>query len=360
LIIFTGGTTGVPKSALLNHVNTTFMSYLEYEYFNKSLSSIDISGRIKSLAALPPSHVGGTVELIGMPIVGGFEIILMNDWTPYSVLEVTAKERIPWMGGVPTMYAILLSLPDLDKFDLSCLKLAALGGEKVPLELADGVTKRIAPVLVAGYGSTEAGSAVSYTEPGDDLKKIDEGYVGKPFTTVEVKIVDEQGKELPAGQIGEVIIGGPLVIPEYYNMPEENEIGFTADHWCKTGDLGYLDENGGIYIKGRIKQIIRVGSYTVLPTEIEEVAMQYKNVGVSAAIGVPDKIYGEVVWLFVAPVWGETVDVNGLKEFLFANLAKFKVPRNIIIREDIPITRIGKADRTRLKNDTLASLEKGL
>jgi acyl-CoA synthetase (AMP-forming)/AMP-acid ligase II len=143
-------------------------------------------------------------------------------------------------------------------------------------------------------------------------------------------------------------------------MPEENEIGFTADHWCKTGDLGYLDENGGIYIKGRIKQIIRVGSYTVLPTEIEEVAMQYKNVGVSAAIGVPDKIYGEVVWLFVAPVWGETVDVNGLKEFLFANLAKFKVPRNIIIREDIPITRIGKADRTRLKNDTLASLEKGL
>lgn len=360
LIIFTGGTTGVPKSALLNHVNTTFMSYLEYDYFNKSLGSIDISGRIKSLAALPPSHVGGTVELIGMPIVGGFEIILMSDWTPYSVLEVTAKERIPWMGGVPTMYAILLSLPDLDKYDLSCLKLAALGGEKVPLELADGVTKRIAPVLVAGYGSTEAGSAVSYTEPGDDLKKIDEGYVGKPFTTVEVKIVDEQGKELPAGQIGEVIIGGPLVIPEYYNMPEENEVGFTADHWCKTGDLGYLDENGGIYIKGRIKQIIRVGGYTVLPTEIEEVAMQYKNVGVSAAIGVPDKIYGEVVWLFVAPVWGETVDVTGLKEFLFANLAKFKVPKNIIIREDIPITRIGKADRTRLKNDTLASLEKGL
>lgn len=112
LIIFTGGTTGVPKAALLNHVNTTFMSYLECDYFNKSLGSIGISGRLKSLAALPPSHVGGTVELIGMPLVSGFEIILMDDWTPYRVLEVTAKERIPWMGGVPTMYAILLSLPD--------------------------------------------------------------------------------------------------------------------------------------------------------------------------------------------------------------------------------------------------------
>jgi acyl-CoA synthetase (AMP-forming)/AMP-acid ligase II len=359
LIIFTGGTTGVPKSALLNHLNTAFMSYLEYDYFNKSLGSVGISGRLKSLAALPPSHVGGTVELIGMPLVGGFEIILMEDWTPYKVLEVTARERIPWMGGVPTMYAILLSLPDLDKFDLSCLKLAALGGEKVPLELAEGVTRRIAPVLVAGYGSTEAGSAVSYTLPGDDLKKIDEGYVGKPFDTVEIKVVDERGKELPAGQTGELIIGGPLVIPEYYNMPEENAAGFTADHWCKTGDLGYLDEDGGIYIKGRIKQIIRVGSYTVLPTEVEEVAMQYKNVGVGAAIGVPDKIYGEVVWLFVAPVWGESVDVDGLKEFLGANLAKFKVPRNIVVRDDIPITRIGKADRTRLRNETLASLDKG-
>lgn len=357
LIIFTGGTTGVPKSALLNHINTTFMSYLEYHYFEGVLSKVGVNGRIKSLAALPPSHVGGTVELIGMPLVGGFEIILMEDWNPYSVLEVTAREKIPWMGGVPTMYAILLSLPDLDKFDLSGLKLAALGGEKVPLELAEGVTKRIAPVLVSGYGSTEAGSAVSYTEPDDDLRKIDQGYVGKPFDTVQIKIVNAAGDELPQGEIGEVIIGGPLVIPEYYDMPDENEAGFTKDHWCKTGDLGFVDENGGIYIKGRIKQIIRVGSYTVLPTEVEEVAMQFPNVGTCAAIGVPDKIYGEVIWLFVAPVWGATVDATGLNEFLSANLAKFKVPRKIIIRDDIPITRIGKADRTKLRDETLAALE---
>lgn len=357
LIIFTGGTTGVPKAALLNNLNTTFMSYIEYGFFRRALSQVGIEGRIKSLAALPPSHVGGTVELIGMPLVGGFEIILMEDWSPYKVLEVTASEKIPWMGGVPTMYAILLSLPDLGKFNLSCIKLAALGGERVSLELSGGIKDKIAPVIVSGYGSTEAGSAVSYTDPGDDPKWIDEGYVGKPFPTVLIRIVDTAGREVPRGEVGEVIIGGPLVIPRYYNMPEEDEVGFTPDGWCKTGDLGYQTQDGGIYIKGRIKQIIRVGSYTVLPTEVEDAAAQYPNVGLSAAIGIPDKIYGEVVWLYIAPVWGTTVDIDGLTAHLKENLAAFKVPRKIIIKDDIPITRIGKSDRTALKNEIMKTLD---
>ncbi len=356
LIIFTGGTTGVPKAALLNNLNTTLMSYIEYGFFRRTLSQVGIDGRIKSLAALPPSHVGGTVELIGMPLVGGFEIILMEDWSPYKVLEVTADRKIPWMGGVPTMYAILLSLPDLDKFDLSCVKLAALGGERVSLELAAGIKEKIAPVIVCGYGSTEAGSAVSYTEPDDNPEWIDQGYVGRPFSTVMIKVVDDAGNEVPRGEVGEVIIGGPLVIPHYYNMPDEDEAGFTPDGWCKTGDLGYLTKDNGIYIKGRIKQIIRVGSYTVLPTEVEEAANQYQNVGLSAAIGVPDKIYGEVVWLYIAPVWGTAVDIDGLLGHLKENLAAFKVPRKIIIKDDIPITRIGKSDRTALKNEVIKTL----
>jgi acyl-CoA synthetase (AMP-forming)/AMP-acid ligase II len=357
LIIFTGGTTGVPKAALLNNLNTVFMSYIEYGFFRRTLSQVGIDGRIKSLAALPPSHVGGTVELIGMPLVGGFEIILMEDWNPYKVLEVTAGQKIPWMGGVPTMYAILLSLPDLDTFDLSCVKLAALGGERVSLELAAGIKEKIAPVIVVGYGSTEAGSAVSYTEPGDNPEWIDQGYVGKPFSTVMTKVVDDAGNEVSRGEVGEVIIGGPLVIPHYYNMPEEDEAGFTDDGWCKTGDLGYLTQDGGIYIKGRIKQIIRVGSYTVLPTEVEEEAAHYQNVGLAAAIGIPDKIYGEVVWLYIAPVWGTTVDIDGLMAHLKENLAAFKVPRKIIIKDDIPITRIGKSDRTALKNELMKTLD---
>ena len=357
MIIFTGGTTGVPKAALLSHKNMTLMSYIEYQFFVEHFTSMEISGRIKTLASLPPSHIGGTVELIGMPIVGGMEMILMDDWNPYRVLEVTERENIQWIGGVPTMYAIILSLPDLDKFDLSHVKVAILSGEKISLELAQGIIDKIAPVLINGYGSTESGAEIAFTLPGDDIKKIADGYAGHPLSVVKVKIVDENTNELPPGEMGEIIIGGPLVIPEYFNMPEENKEGFTENGWCITGDLGYLTKSGELYIKGRKKQIIRVGSYTVLPTEVEEVALEYENVGLAATIGVPDNIYGEIIWLYIAPVWGTELDTEGLMEFLKNKLAKFKVPKKIVIKDDIPITRIGKADRTKLRNDVLKSLE---
>ncbi len=359
LIVFSGGTTGVPKAALLSHRNSVYMSYVEVEMFDEWLAPQGITGRIKSVAALPPSHVGGTVEFLGTGIVGGLELIMMETWNPYAVLEMTQKEKVPWIGGVPTMYAIILSLPDLAKFDLSCLKLAVLSGEKVSHELIAGIKEKIAPVVINGYGSTEAGSEVTFTEPDEDFAKIADGYVGKPIGNTEIKIIDEKGKELPLGEMGEIIVSGPLTIKSYYNMEEEDRVGFTKDGWCRTGDLGYMTEDGGLYIKGRIKQIIRVGSYTVLPTEVEEVAIEYKNVGLAAAIGVPDKIYGEVVWLFIAPVWGTQVDTDGLLRFLESKLAKFKVPKKIVIKDDIPITRIGKADRTRLRKDVIASLESG-
>jgi acyl-CoA synthetase (AMP-forming)/AMP-acid ligase II len=359
LIVFSGGTTGVPKAALLSHTNSVYMSYIEVLLFNKWLGPHGSGGRIKSVAALPPSHVGGTVEFIGTGIVGGLELIMMDTWNPYAVLEMTQKEQVPWIGGVPTMYAIILSLPDLAKFDLSCVKLAILSGEKVNLELLTGIRDKIAPIVINGYGSTETGSEVTFTEPGDDFARIADGYVGNPIGGMQIKIIDEKGRELGPGEPGEIITKGPLSIQHYYNMPQEDKAGFTADGWCRTGDLGYLTADGGLYIKGRIKQIIRVGSYTVLPTEIEEVAIEYENVGLAAAIGVPDKIYGEVVWLFIAPVWGTKLNIEGLMGFLETKLAKFKVPKKIVIKDDIPITRIGKADRTRLRKEVLAAIEKG-
>ncbi len=357
LIVFSGGTTGIPKAALLSHTNSVYMSYIEVLLFNEWLGPYGSNGRIKSVAALPPSHVGGTVEFIGTGIVGGLELIMMDSWSPYAVLEMTQKEQVPWIGGVPTMYAIILSLPDLSKYDLSCVKLAILSGEKVNMELLTGIRNKIAPIVINGYGSTETGSEVTFSEPGDEFSRLADGYVGKPIGGMEIKIVDEKRKELPAGEMGEIITRGPLSIKKYYNMPEEDKAGFTKDGWCRTGDLGYMTPDGGLYIKGRIKQIIRVGSYTVLPTEIEEVAIEYENVGLAAAIGVPDKIYGEVVWLFIAPVWGTEVNVGGLMKFLETKLAKFKVPKQIVIKDDIPITRIGKADRTKLRKDVVDSLK---
>ena len=138
-------------------------------------------------------------------------------------------------------------------------------------------------------------------------------------------------------------------------MPEEDKVGFTSDGWCKTGDLGYLAQDGGLHIQGRKKQIIRVGGYTVLPTEVEEVALKIPGVALAAAIGMPDKIYGEVVWLFVCPEAVRTIKEEEVLEVCKKELAKFKVPQKVVVRESIPTTRIGKADRLALVKEVRES-----
>jgi len=349
LVVFTGGTTGVPKAALLSHRNMAFMSYLDVMYMMRNnFADVD---RPTTIAPLPPSHVGGTVEFIGSGLVGGSKMILMKQWSPHEVLAITEKEKLKWIGGVPTMFAIILAMPDLDKYDLSSLELAVCSGEKVPLELLEGIRHKITHNVISGYGSTEAGAEVTITEAGDDLAKIADGYGGKPLPTVKIRIEDDDGNELPQGKVGEIMVTGPLAIPSYYNMPEEDEAGFTADGWVKTGDLGYLDEEGGLFIIGRKKHIIRVGGYTVVPSEVEEVALQVPGVAVAAAIGVPHPIYFEQVVLVVVPEEGRTVDEEKVIEACRAELAEFKVPKKIVVREEVPVTRIGKVDRKALETE---------
>jgi acyl-CoA synthetase (AMP-forming)/AMP-acid ligase II len=355
LVVFTGGTTGVPKAALLSHRNMTLMSYLDVVHLmGGTLAS---PAREKMAAPLPPSHVGGTVEFIGSGLVGGNEMIMMESWSPHEVLAATEREKLRWIGGVPTMFAILLAMPDLDRYDLSSVELAICSGEKVPLELLEGIRARIAPNVIVGYGTTEAGAEVTLTVPGDDPVKISEGYGGRPLPTVRIRIEDEDGRPLRQGEVGEIVTGGPLGIRSYYNMPEEDAAGFTADGWVKTGDLGYLDEEGGLYIVGRKKHIIRVGSYTVVPSEVEEVALGVPGVGVAAAVGAPDPILFERVWLFVSPDEGATLDESTVLATCRERLADFKVPAKVVIRDQLPTSRIGKVERKALEEMAKQLLE---
>ena len=354
VIVFTGGTTGVPKAALLSKQNVTAMAAVEAEFLGEY-----IPGRIKTIASLPPSHVGGTVEMICMALAGGFEIFVHDAWSPQRVLETTQKEGVPWIGGVPTMYAITMLLPDLDSYDLSSLKIAVFSGEKVDLELLHMVQEKICPNIIIGYGSTEAGSEVTFTKPGTDEKLIADGYVGTPLPGVEIRISDENGNALPAGEKGEVQVKSPYTIKSYYQMPDEDSAGFTPDGFCKTGDLGVLDEDGGLYIKGRLKHIIRVGSYTVLPSEVEEVIIKTGKVGMAAVIGIPDKIYGEIVWAVVSPMPGADVKEEEIIAHCKQNLAGFKVPIRVLVQPELPMTRIGKVHRVKVQEDVIGQLKAG-
>jgi long-chain acyl-CoA synthetase len=210
---------------------------------------------------------------------------------------------------------------------------------------------KICPNILNAYGSTESGPEVTFTDIGDPLEELANGYIGKLLPQQEIKIVDENEVELPLGETGEMLFKGTLTIPGYYHMLEENEATFTKDGWCRSGDLGYITKDGRIYIKGRKKFIIRVGSYTVLPSEVESVVLEHSKVAMAAAVGVPDKIYNEVVWLAIVPESGENVDEQDIIAFCKMQLADFKVPKKVIIKKEIPITRLGKVDRpTLLKN----------
>lgn len=351
LVIWTGGTTGAPKAVEISHINIIHMCFIL-----NSLISVSDDERLKTLANLPVSHIGGTVEYICTAIIGGLEMILQASWSPWDTLKAIKSEDITFYGGVPTMFKIMLSLPDLDSYEpKKHLKIVFLSGEKVNLDLLEGIHNKLCENIIIGYGSTEAGAEVTTTQIGDDFKKIAEGYVGKPLPSMQVKIVDEQGNILPPGEQGEVLVNGLLTSKSYFNMPEENVAGFSSDGYCKTGDIGFLDENGGLYISGRLKHIIRVGAFTVFPPEIEGLVIQHPRVAIVAALGAPDDIKGEVVWLVIGPELGQQFDDSDKEEILNLckdNLAKFKVPEKIIVYpldpNDLPITRIGKVDRIRL------------
>jgi len=366
LIIWTGGTTGAPKAVEISHINIIHMCLILNNLISDSFKNMGLvsdDDRIKTLANLPVSHIGGTVEYISTAIVGGLEMILQASWSPWDTLKVVKNDDILFYGGVPTMFKIFLSLPDLDSYEpKKHLKLVFLSGEKVSQELLEGIHSKLCENIIIGYGSTEAGAEVTTTQIGDDFKKIAEGYVGKPLPGMEVKIVDEQGNSLPLGEQGEILVNGPLTSKSYFNMPEENIAGFSSDGYCKSGDIGYLDENGGLYISGRIKHIIRVGAFTVFPPEIEGLVVQHPKVTIAAALGAPDDIKGEVVWLVIGPELGQKFDESDKEEILNLckdNLAKFKVPEKIIVYpldpNDLPITRIGKVDRLRLRKELIPS-----
>ncbi len=349
LIIFTGGTTGVPKATLLSHKNVISMAIGELKSI---LSYLGREERMKSLVHLPPSHVGGTTELFSVGLINGSKMVLIDHWRPDIVLKELSEERIPFFGGVPTMFALIFSIAS-SNLTLPPVELLVTAGEKLNPELLKRMASWCEKIGV-GYGSTETAGFATFSLPDDSAEKFVEGYVGVPFEGVEIKIVNEKGEEVEEGEIGEVLVKGPMVSKGYFNQPEETEKGFLDGFWV-SGDLGYMKGNE-LYIVGRKKEVIRVGSYTVLPSEVEEVAMRNAKVAIAAAFGIPHKIYGEVVWLAIVPKPGENVAEEEIIEACKKELADFKIPKKILIRESIPLTRLGKADRIKLKEIILKEL----
>jgi long-chain acyl-CoA synthetase len=340
VIIYTSGTTGTPKGAVLSHLSL---------YMNA-----DIPGRLFEfnpgdtvLVALPLFHVFGLSSVMNTCILLGGTMTLVPRFEPRAVLEVMQRDRVTVFMGVPTMFIALLQAADSAAYDLSSLRVAVSGGAPIPAEVIDSFENRFGVPILEGYGLSESSSAATFNISVTERKVYS---VGKPIWGTSIQIWDADSRPLPpgAGQVGEIVLRGANIMIGYHNNPEATAQAF-AGGWFHTGDLGYLDEDGFLFIVDRIKDLIIRGGYNVYPREVEEVIYAHPAVAEAAVIGVPDPMMGEEVRAIVAVKPGQSVTEAELIEFVKERAAAYKYPRTIEFRDSLPKNATGKILKKELR-----------
>ena len=351
LFQYTGGTTGVAKGVMLTHRNLVANAYQVRLWIPQA-----VEGQEKALAVLPFFHVYGMTTAMNLPILLAAEMILIPRFEIRQILQTSHKERPTIFPGLPTMYQAVNMMEGVEKFDLSSIKYCISGAAPLPLEVMKRFKSLTGAKLVEGYGLTEA-SPVTHANPLEGL--IKEGSIGIPFPDTDSKIVDlETGEDLPVGQAGELCVKGPQVMKGYWNMPEETEQVLTGDGWLKTGDIARMDEDGYFYIVDRKKDMIIAGGYNIYPRDIDEVLFSHPKIQDAVTVGVPDPYRGETVKAFVVLKPGETATEEEIIAFCRERLAKYKVPKLVEFRDELPKSLVGKVLRKVLREEEIKKYQK--
>lgn len=345
LLQYTGGTTGTPKGAMLTHQNLTANA--------RQINSIDpfIDEEDRLMGVLPFFHVFANSAVLNRTVERGGEIVMLPRFDAKQTLKAITRNRITAMPGVPTMYQALLDHPDIDKTNFSSLKICVSGGAPLPQELKKKFEAKTGAKLVEGYGLTESSGVVS-ANPYAGLNKS--GTIGQPVPGTVVKLVDKEdpSKAVPEGEPGELVFSGPQVMKGYWNLPQADEEVF-IDGFLRTGDVAVIDEDGYIKIVDRLKDMIAVGGFKVFPSQVEDVLYKHEAVKEALVIGVPDDYRGESPKAFVALEEGMVVDSAALKDWLNVQLGKHERVVDVVVRDSLPKTMIGKLDRKALRAEEL-------
>jgi long-chain acyl-CoA synthetase len=343
---YTGGTTGVAKGAMLLHRNLV-ANVLQVQAWNDPLlSAPPKTDGLIIVTALPLYHVFALTAcfLFGMRI-GGCCVLIPNPRDIGGLIKELAKYKVNSFPAVNTLYNALLNHPDFGRIDWSMLKCAIGGGMAVQKPVADAWFKATGKPIIEGYGLSET-SPVLTCNRGDIHDWT--GTIGLPLPSTEISIRDDQGHEVPVGQSGEICARGPQVMPGYWQRPDETAKVMTQDGFFRTGDIGVMDEEDRVRIVDRKKDMIAVSGFKVFPNEVEEVAMSQGGLLECAVIGVPDIHSGEVPKLFAVKKTPEVTEAD-VRKFLAANLASYKVPRQIEFRSELPKSNVGKILRRALR-----------
>jgi long-chain acyl-CoA synthetase len=339
VIVYTSGTTGRPKGAELTHLQLYMNADIPGRLFNVRPDDV-------VLTALPLFHVFGMSSILDCCVRFGCTMSLVPRFTSAAVLEAIQRDRITIFEGVPTMFADVLSSPDAGSYDLSSLRIAISGGASIPAPVLDAFEKRFGIVILEGYGLTETASTTTFNVSVDERRAYS---VGKPIWGTQTQVWDSRGRRLPPGpeNVGEVVTRGLHVMKGYLHNPEATASAFTGD-WLHTGDLGYFDEDGFLFIVSRKKELIIRGGYNVYPSEIENVLLTHPAIAEAAVVGIPDERLGEEVMAVVITRSTATLAEAELTVYCQERLAAYKCPRVFQFRSRLPKNTLGKVLKDQL------------
>jgi long-chain acyl-CoA synthetase len=332
VILYTSGTTGQPKGAELTHANLIR---------NAEITQVDLIQLTPDdviFGGLPLFHAFGQTCTLNTAVASGACLTLLPRFDAGQALRILAEHRVTVFAGVPTMYSALLHRPDRDTYDVSRLRLCFSGGAAMPVEVLRAFEAAFDCVVLEGYGLSETSPVASFNHPDRERKP---GTIGTPITGVEMRVVDEDGNEVPPGEPGEIAIRGHNVMKGYWQRPEATAAAI-KDGWFRTGDVGRVDEDGYFSIVDRKKDLIIRGGYNVYPREIEEVMHEHPAVAEVAVIGLPHPDLGEEVGAAVALKPGASATAGELRDYVKRQIAAYKYPRKVWIVDALPKNATGK------------------
>ncbi|OXM13352.1 long-chain-fatty-acid--CoA ligase [Paenibacillus herberti] len=337
VILYTSGTTGKPKGAMLSHRNLATNAESVHSMFQ-------VTKEDRAVAVLPMFHIYSLTVCLNALLAVGAAILIHPRFHPVEIITAIREQKATMFSGVPTMYTYMLQVPGVSAADFTTVRLCSSGGASLPVEILQKFEERFQVVIYEGYGLSEASPVTAFNPLGGVRKP---GSVGVDIPQVKNRIVDHDGNDLPPGVAGELIVQGPNVMQGYFNMPEATAAAL-RDGWLYTGDIAQMDEEGYIYIVDRIKDMINVGGFNVYPREVEEVLYQHPGVFEAAVVGVPDESLGEAVKAFVVRK-DESLTAEELIAFCRNSLVKYKLPTQVEFLTELPKNSSGKTLRRVLK-----------
>ena len=347
VLIYTSGTTGRPKGAELSHFNLFFNAVYKADNLLK-LREDDVG-----MAILPLFHIFGQTTVMNASIYKGNTIAMVPRFEPEAALRAIQNFGVTAFVGVPTMYQYLLRHPNADDYDTSSLRLGISGGASMPVEVMKAVEERFGLVILEGYGLSETSPGTCFNRSVEERKV---GSIGLPFWGIKVKVFDENDREVPHGERGELVVRGHNVMKGYYKRPEATAEAM-RNGWFHTGDIAKMDEDGYFYIVDRVKDMIIRGGYNVYPREVEEALYEHPGVAEVAVVGAPHEELGEEVTAVVAMKEGESATEEEMISFAKERVAAYKYPRRVVFMEELPKNATGKIlkrELARIEDETRA------